>query len=151
MINKEKVIKGLTLCTTINKVNPVETCGKCPYFIKDNEPDVGCIDILMLDALEILKEQEPRVLTLDEVKAAKGSDMYLEMIGYEDGKDYITAITLDGVGTRGVSFYHNVFDFESYNKPTIFGWRCWTARPTDEQRKAVKWDCNEPPKEEAHE
>lgn len=24
----------------------------------------------------------------------------------------------------------------SYNKK----WRCWTSRPTDEQREAVKWD-----------
>ena len=59
MINKEKVIKGLTLCTTINKVRPIETCKKCHYFIRDNEPDAECIDMLMLDALELLKEQEP--------------------------------------------------------------------------------------------
>lgn len=64
MMKREEVIKGLTFCTTINKVNPVETCGKCPYFIKDNEPDVGCVDILMLDALELLKAQEPIKPTL---------------------------------------------------------------------------------------
>lgn len=27
---------------------------------------------------------------------------------------------------------------QSYGKT----WRCWTARPTDEQRKAVKWDAD---------
>lgn len=27
-------------------------------------------------------------------------------------------------------------DSENYGKT----WRCWTAKPTDEQRKAVKWD-----------
>ena len=33
---------------------------------------------------------------------------------------------------RNSGYYHGM----NYGKT----WRCWTARPSDEQRKAVKWD-----------
>lgn len=91
---------------------------------------VGC-------ALELLKAQEPRVMTLEEAKDSAGKDMFLEIISCPEEPSYITAATLDGVGRTGVTFYHNTFDFCRYNKEQ-YGWRCWTSRPTEEQRKAVK-------------
>ena len=43
-------------------------------------------------------------------------------------------------GTNYLFFitYHDIriFECDEYNRT----WRCWSARPTDEQRKAVKWD-----------
>jgi len=131
MADRENVIKGLECCNMPNNHDDCPYNGAAHYNI--------CTHQLLTDAIALLKEQEPRVMTLEEVKAAKGSDMYLEMRGYEDGNEYMTAATLDGVGTRGVNFYHSVFDFESYGKATIFGWRCWTARPTDEQREGTPW------------
>ena len=90
------------------------------------------------DALDLLKAQEPRVMTLEEVKASKGDDMYLEISTRTDEIPYITAATLDGVGTKGVVFYCSHFDFVAYNR-RLYGWRCWTSRPTDEQREATPW------------
>ena len=90
-------------------------------------------------AFQLLKAQEPRVMTLEEVKNSTGKDIFLEIATYPGNPSYITAATLDGVGTGGVTFYHNSFDFECYNKKT-YGWRCWTSRPTDEQLKMVKWE-----------
>ena len=129
-MDRDKVMKGLQTCS-----NPNAPCDGCPYFA-----ELNCTEILCRDALALLKEQEPRVLTLEEVKAAKGSDMFLEISGYPDPdtKPYITAATLDGVGKAGVSFYCNVFEFDTYNKLS-FGWRCWNVRPTEEQRGATPW------------
>lgn len=98
----------------------------------------GIVDAIDM-AIEALKSQEPHVMTLEEVKASKGKDIYLELSNHPDDTPYITAATLDGVGKRGVSFYHTVFNFCDYGK-RIYGWRCWTSRPTDEQRKAIKWN-----------
>ena len=45
-----------------------------------------------------------------------------------------------GTGTNYLFFitYHGCkkFECEEYNRT----WRCWTKRPTDEQRKTVKWE-----------
>ena len=47
----EKVIKGLTQCTM--EGIPDERCENCPYFFC-----MPCINTLMADALELLKEQQ---------------------------------------------------------------------------------------------
>lgn len=87
-----------------------------------------------------IQPEAPKVMTLEEVKEAKGNDLFLEISTSADDEPYITAATLDGVGLKGVTFYHSSFDFKAYNKKSLYGWRCWTTRPTDEQRKAAKWD-----------
>lgn len=84
---------------------------------------------------ELLKAQEPRVLTLEEVTA--GDECWLEhksgVCGYVDC--YICT------GNRSVEVWRtskqgpDYLSWERYLK----GWRCWSARPTDEQREAVKW------------
>lgn len=52
MPDREKVIKGLTVCTEYG--TPVEDCRKCPY-----QGEEYCTDAVMLDALALLREQEP--------------------------------------------------------------------------------------------
>ena len=52
----EKVIKGLEHCTTYGC-----TCDKCDYWEHNRvEDDPHCGDVLMRDALELLKEQQPK-------------------------------------------------------------------------------------------
>lgn len=48
----EKVIKGLTIC-----YEPPAKCEDCPYH--DLPDEQSCNDALCLDALELLKQQEP--------------------------------------------------------------------------------------------
>ena len=52
MNDREKVIKGLEVCTA-----NVSSCDGCPYF----EPveTIGCDFQMMKDALALLREQEP--------------------------------------------------------------------------------------------
>lgn len=73
---------------------------------------------IVLHTIDLLKAQEPRVLTLEEAK--KADVCWLEQRGYEP---YVTD------------------DADTWN-PEIYGkaYRCWSAMPTEEQRKAVKWD-----------
>ena len=69
-------------------------------------------------ALELLKEQEPRVLIWDEVKQAE--------VCWVEERDKEPYATLDAAD----------WNQEYYGKEI----RCWNAKPTKEQRDAVKWD-----------
>lgn len=144
MPDREKVIRGLECCT-----HGVDKCAICPYDPRYNEIDEintrSCMTQLAMDTLELLKAQETRVLTLEDVMEiynARDSHVWpydtAPFIFVEEHPDIYTyhgswtawreimAILLDGI------FVHTR---NTYGKT----WRCWSARPTDEQRKAVKW------------
>ncbi len=132
MIDREKVIKELTEIydeAYDRWVHRPYVEDKLVTLIRDGIPDV----------LALLREQEPRVLTLEEVRD-EAEYMFLE-------KRSATWSDLFGCAIRG--------DWDGYGMDLLLGeddyirgmwenygktWRCWTARPTDEQRKAVKWD-----------
>ena len=90
------------------------------------------------DAISLLKEPEPRVMKLEDVKAFGWDYCYLEEERLP-GKEYrsvcgdyaLTCITWPCVASMRIQHGDN-----NYGKK----WRCWTAKPTDEQRKAVKWE-----------
>lgn len=123
MDEREKVIRGLE------------------RFIDDFKPFCGNRDDWqrVYDALALLKEQEARVMTLEEAKGFLGKPVWLEentlqgsygawgvMNGFHDKYN---AVNIDGVR-------FTYWPRARYN----IDWRCWTAQPTEEQRKAVKWD-----------
>lgn len=135
MPDREKVIKGLECCSAMSG----DECRRCPYSsdCRDEILPVGMLH-LANDALELLKGQEPRVLTLEDVKAFDWDYCYLEEERLP-GKGYravcgdyaLTCITWPCVTSMRIQHGD-----ESYGRK----WRCWSAKPTDEQRKAVKWD-----------
>ena len=132
MADFEKVIKGLQTCVD-------GECKECPYggTCSDAEDFVA----LARDALEILKAQQPRVLTLEEVKESEGKDLILEYRPWGCEDSIATAATIERCGTKGVSFVMSVAcEYVSYNRKHSLGWRCWNVRPTDAERKAEKWD-----------
>ena len=141
MNDREKVIKGLECCAAMSG----DKCRECPYRHE-------CLDTVLLygiphlaaNALALL---QPRVITREELRQFEGSPCWFESRGTYMGKDgfwvipamfrtFFTGIVmsyisvLDGVGGCGE------LGLSAYNK----AWRCWTARPTAEQRKAVKWN-----------
>lgn len=94
------------------------------------------------DALALLKEQESRVMTLEEVKVCK-EPVYLEAIPFSTFGSFFnwglvcTANennVIVSVMLRNATMRH--YDCAMYGKR----WRCWTAKPTDKQRQAVKLD-----------
>lgn len=137
MTKLEITIRGLE-CHRMRTVCVNEKGEVCPYFSYED-----CHQRLTDDALELLKEREPRVLTLEEVLSQAWDYCYIEaqvrphseMLEKLCGTHRLyctTSIVLERQ-TRGDKEYGKT-------------WRCWTARPTDEQREATPWD--EPPKEE---
>ena len=98
-------------------------------------------------AIEILKAQEPRLLTLEEVLDLKFDDVvYLQV--YQTNV-VLSSIVIDvipripEINTGVVQFRHgagyngiNNADLNYYGKT----WRCWTSRPTDAQREATPWE-----------
>ena len=70
------------------------------------------------EILSLLKEQEPRVMTLDEL-----TEIYVEFKG-------------DNCPIRLTNF-----DLQKIVKHMVDGvCRLWTSKPTDEHRKAEKWE-----------
>lgn len=137
MVDREKVIRELEDCSS----REAWKCSTCKWY---DENSGEYFTKLAADALSLLKAQEPRVMTLEEMKAIPyDADIWIET-EYYVGKITIFAATINTKGLRGVMVYasHKTYDYEGYNKL----WRCWTSRPTDEQRKATPWA--EPPKEE---
>ena len=94
---------------------------------------------------ELLKAQEPRVMTLEEVKRMKRLTICAVEQRSKVIKDAFNA-EYGGIVTLGTE---NFLDFGLYGNTNRYrrtearygkSWRCWTARPTDEQRKEVKWE-----------
>ena len=128
MIDREKVIKGLEICTS----RPCY-CTDCPYkancYLDSQE--------VMEDALALLKEQRPHLLTLEE--AEKTSCTWIEIkpntiIGPRLIRIVPIDITACMVYTFGADMptCYNTCD---YNKT----WRCWSVQPTLEEQLKEKW------------
>lgn len=97
-------------------------------------------------AIELLKAQEPHVLTFDEIRQMKNMPVWEES---KNGKVYVGWVLVydiqNGMGIKGinderlgmtrpdghVSWWH-VCDYGRT-------WRCWSARPTEEQRREEPW------------
>ena len=132
MIEREKVIKGLECSIGIRGR---KNCDDCPY---DNDFNcIGC-EIVLRDAIALLKEQEPRVLTHEEADAiahqTEETAIYLERKSH---KSLYAAIAGDTQGrVPNISWLGKE---RNYQDEYGISWRCWSARPTDEQREATPW------------
>lgn len=85
-----------------------------------------------------LKALQPRLMTLEEAK--KRDISYVEL----RAEDYILPCIVGSPGDGDViqvkpqlEGFNRIFPRRDY-----YGkyWRCWTSRPTEEQREAVKWE-----------
>lgn len=126
MTDRDKVIKGLATCGGDDP-----DCQNCPYY-GEHGNGFGCETIMQRDALSLLKAQQPRVMTLHDWEANHATKIPVWVEWSESARgecaDYERA---DGWAVLNVDEFVDVL---------CFGGRCWTSRPTDEQRKAVKWD-----------
>lgn len=91
-----------------------------------------------------LKSKEPRVLTLEEV---------MRYIGYSEktpprewAKLPLWTESRNGTGVisgyRDVENLRNLINMSGLDETYIAykHWRCWSSRPTDEQREATPWE-----------
>lgn len=119
MADIEKVIKGLEQHMKMSCLSRIEQLQPifCPYF-----RDGDCIINMCRDALEVLKEQEAHLITEDDFVNA-------------DHYGYIPAWTEERNGDQ----FWKCITRKSLNSDTK-RFKYWSNKPTDEQRKEVKWE-----------
>lgn len=96
------------------------------------------IDETCYEVMKYLAAQEPRVMTLEDVKELHPhGDVYIERISSITGVHYIYAATIWRVVSKSIWLCPDnaTLWFSEYGET----WRCWTSRPTDEQREATPW------------
>ena len=126
-MDKEEIIRRLKKISG----HAVYVVGELPFIMSLDD------GIALDEAVRLLKEQEPRVMTADEVQpdelvwieVPQSDEIWPALLRREDWFDDPTW-AMRGYALAG--YYRD----EGYGRD----WRCWTARPTDEQREAVKWD-----------
>lgn len=133
MDDRENVIKGLE--NEIRRIHREPKGKSLGIFMTVDEAE---------DILALLKEQEAKVLTVDQLEDALDTVVWLETPVSEnlaDGYSLIMAYS----HKYGYMFFDSPFgdnpsqdrlEYSEYGK----SWRCWDKRPTNEQRKAVKWE-----------
>lgn len=136
----------------------LETVIKELELIRDYDPMIRVAhdDVFKryaIDALALLKAQQPHVMTLEEVITSKfGQTIWLE--SYFDGITSLEAFLVDiecsnkPVLVNGRYEFYNLDAIEIdeailstfHEKYKVKKYRFWSDKPTEEQRKAVKWD-----------
>lgn len=121
----EKVIRGLE-----------DRIADAEYIDDGYYAEYVAVELLQA-ALELLKTQVPLVIN-DELLLEHDGAVWLE-----NKRDIGTVLSIckseDDMWFR--FFSKNEWENVAYLRKNYgITWRCWTARPTEEQRKAVKWD-----------
>lgn len=120
MTDQEKVVRGLECCI-LHDPDDKPKCKSCPY-------DGACLNRLKRDALQLLKAQEPRVMTLEELYSQ-------ETVWFEEKPNHtMKQLTKDGIAV--LVFVGLLHSWNGYG--TV--WRCWTSRPSEGQREEVAWN-----------
>lgn len=132
MADLEKTIRGLECCAAMSG----DQCARCPYAKECEEGGhlFGGTAHLCADALSLLKVQEPRVLTLEELYDA-------EYVFFEDDRTGVLCLLPCGDDEYETYFTSRHCDIiqrrkENYSK----SWRCWTSRPSDSERGNTPWE-----------
>lgn len=120
-MTQEGVIKGLECCfdALVQEEHAFAENGVVMSSWQDRAKRIDAVR----EAIAFLKAQEPRVMTLEEYKALAEKPKEERDPVWEEwpGLESTWAIPNQAYGGYGTS------------------WRCWTSRPTDEQREAEPW------------
>lgn len=145
MANREEVIRGIECCVRTDNGKPNPDCKRCPYFT-----DWGCKengeDHLLLDALALLKAQEPRVMTLEELETLQEDDViWVEIKPVGDLTCISTEIIRFVKKVQGPSTWLELHTTDSAGfymtrKTTEPNWRCWTFRPDEKRMAETPWN-----------
>lgn len=128
MTELKRIMTHLDILRTWAAVNPEFDMG---LSINECRKAVKWLD----DAMDFLEAQEPRIMTLEEILSR--TDQFACWMQWRDGPFFLAVVRprediIDYVGINNAF----VFFPEQYGKEVVI----WTGKPTEEQRKAVKWD-----------
>ena len=133
MTDLNKLRQGLTCCINWESLKGhLPECESCPY-ADEREGTCAEMTAILTDALDAIT---PRLMTLEEVEESLDDPVWVEEYGdgvhvaIVDSYRHMDAIWMSCGGRRG-----DVKDTSYYGRL----WRCWTLRPSDEQRGAAKW------------
>ena len=103
-------------------------CGKIYSQIKD----IPAVD----------EEQEPRVMTLEEVRCANEEPMWFESKGTFRGRKGFWVLSKGVSPSYVIRLIPAIGKDDTQLSLAAYGkvWRCWTSRPTDAQREATPWE-----------
>lgn len=144
MTDRENVIKALELCTSKIETRTQVPCEACSYHNTKYHGVLGdgCCNIRSLhrDCLALLKAQEPRVMTLEEVKHLTYGSPYIIETNLRNEEPRLMYGLFSHLGLQG-TFTFAFTDWRSYLFDVDYGkrWRCWTSRPTEAQKEATPW------------
>lgn len=127
MNDRETVIKALEYCAV-----GTNDCFGCPLTSKCK----GVINAAMVAALKYIK---PRVLTIEEVLDPDYFDPVRLEVPDLQGTPWVS---VHGFPDEGIVRLRRLYADPEDAPIAEYGktWRCWSGRPTAEQRKKVKWD-----------
>lgn len=94
------------------------------------------------DIIDLLTEPLPRIMAVEEIKSSNTPlDAFIERTDWDPDGSELYAITFEKIKERtaNTSRDREVFDFDDYNM-LKHGWRVWTSRPSDLQRKMTQWN-----------
>ena len=128
MNDRIDVINGLQNCLDCN-------CDDCTQEDASGYPwDCTAYYDLICHALQLLKEQEPRVLSNNEIiKTTEVTTCYIEVKGERN---------LYGAYLQKYDDDHTLIATDVKEVPEMIATRharLWSAKPTEEQREAVPW------------
>lgn len=150
MVDIDNVVKAIELCVSLISLSDitfngeVEICphSECPYFTTYGAGK--CITAMCKDAADLLKAQEPRVMTLEEARNA----LHNEIVVWVEVKSDELYGLLCGVRMNGRSYFYmqnddvlGVTDFDNIEYSAAYGKliRLWTSQPTDAQMRETPW------------
>lgn len=134
MPDLQRVIDALTNC-----LDDFAPCRDCAYHDERKPELCGGVSNLMQDCLTLLESMVPRVMSLEEAKAALKDRPVIWLEVWNEGVQ---------AAIRKKSYYETQTDevivFNDLDvSPACDGYgkeyRMWTACPTEAQRKAAKW------------
>lgn len=129
----ERVIKGMECCSR----EDIGDCNNCPYNINDMHCDIG----MMRDALELLKSQEPRVMTWEEAQATVNEGPFIVFeVRDSTGSEVDFGVLVGDFYEMSEGSVLTVADFWMMKDDYGKRFRLWTSRPTEAEREAVKWE-----------
>lgn len=136
MTDRDKVISRLQIIRTWAEV------GKNYNGIQGDDCLRDVVDWID-DALALLKEQEPRVLTLEETLHRLKEPVFLETKSRQSYTGWVLVYDVqNGMGITGVRMgLTQPGHITTWYPIDLYGikWRCWTSKQTDEQRKVTPW------------
>lgn len=118
----------------------------CNFYWTDGKkiPTKDLIEAFYL-AVKALEAQEPRVLTLEEVKGMKrltvcAVEQHSKVIKNTFNAEYGGIVTIGNENFLDFGLYGDTNRYRRSEAGYGKTWRCWTAKPTKEQREATPWE-----------